>query len=255
MAPPLSALVAARTQRDFPDSVIGELEKIEQDLGGRQQIIGLLLLAPLSADLEYLLGLLGAPQHQRTSLAEVCALANVLPGDLLKLLGPAALLRGKLKAAQKIGDGIAAVVEDVMRRAAPYEDPCYQCRGTGTMTPEPSAEQPNPSPGPCDLCAGTGRLKYQPSLDRQKLAIEMAQLLPKSGGIQLGVQVNQPAGGDQGSRRGRLQLLTDRLLYGTGGRIDAEVLDTPDTPDPSDAGTLDASGSAADAAALDPDAA
>lgn len=216
---PLSPVVRKRMARSFPPLVVQQLAEIEQGIGGRQQLVGMLALAPLTDDLRYILGLLGDPQHQSRSLAEICGLGNVLPGKLLEHLAAAALLRGKLQASQKIGDGIAAVAEDVMRRAAPYEAPCNGgCAGTGTITPEPTKDVPNPSPDPCEVCHGTGRLIYSPDLERQKLAIEMAQLLPKHAGIQI-AQING-AGGSAGSGSAgmgaleRLSALTDQILYG-----------------------------------------
>lgn len=208
-----------RKQAFYTPSVIESLEAIERDLGGRRALIGLLVIAPLTLDLRYVLGLLGDPAHQQVSLAEICARGNILPGDLLRHLSAAALQRGKVLASQRIGDGIAAVADDIMRRAAPYEAPCNGgCAGTGTLTPDPTSAAPNPSPEPCEACRGTGKLVYSPDLERQKLAVEMAQLLPKSGGIQI-AQINAPAGGSPGGGTGPLesiQRLTDQLLYGRG---------------------------------------
>ncbi len=109
-----------------------------------------------------------------------------------------------------------------MRRAAPYEDTCNGgCQGTGSLTPEPSPEQPNPVPTPCPTCQGIGVLKYQPDLERQKMAIDMAQLLPKGGGIQI-AQINANSGQNSlsgGSGTGALEMLqrlSDRVLYGNG---------------------------------------
>lgn len=207
-----------RIAKYFTPTVVDQLQLIEEEMGGRAQLVGMLVLAPLTADLKYVLGLLGDPQHQTKSLAAICALGNILPGELLKHLAAAALLRGKVRASQKIAEGIAAVTEDVMKRAAPYEAPCNGgCQGTGTITPEPTVQAPNPSPGPCEVCQGTGRLLYSPDLERQKLAIEMAQLLPKSGGFNIAVQQNNgPAGGSGGGAMERLTALTDQILYGEG---------------------------------------
>jgi len=213
---------------------VDQLRVIEEEMGGRSQLVGMLVLAPLTPDLKYVLGLLGDPQHQSKSLAEICAMGNILPGELLKHLASAALLRGKVRASQKIAEGIAAVTEDVMRRAAPYEAPCSTCQGTGSITPDPTVQQPNPSPGPCEVCASTGKLIYAPDLERQKLAIEMAQLLPKSGGFNIALQQNNgvPTGSGGGAME-RLTALTDRILYGEGTRqpppeddppVDAEIL-------------------------------
>lgn len=213
------AKLPAKAPPGFPPTVVKQLADLEKELGGREQVVGMLTLAPLNPDLRYVLGMLGDPRNQAKTLAEICAHGNILPGELLKHLSSAALLRGKVRAQQKIGDGIAAVAEDVMRRAAPYEGACSGgCQGTGTITPEPTKDQPNPEPEPCETCRGTGRLVYAPDLERQKLAIEMAQLLPKSGGLQI-LNANVQGGSREGAGMGaieRLQALTDRILYGSG---------------------------------------
>lgn len=240
-----SRAALARAEQLFPPLVTQQLQDIEKDLGGREAVVGMLALAPLTKDLRYVLGMLGDPRNNGQSLAEICALGNILPGALLKHLADAAMLRGKVKAAQKVGDGIAAVAEDVMRRAAPYEDTCNGgCAGIGTITPEPTKDEPNPSPEPCETCQGTGRLLYRPDLERQKLAIEMAQLLPKSGGINVAVQQNNHPGGGGVGATGfglleRLQEVTDRILYGpthpsehSADATDAEIVEKPaESPD------------------------
>jgi hypothetical protein len=228
--------------------VVEELDRLEVQLGGRDAIVGMLSLAPLTPDLKYLLGMLGDPVHRGHPLADICAMGGILPGDLLHQLAQAALLKGKVLAGQAVASGIQAVAADVMRRSAPYQDACHQCLGIGTITPEPTRDVPNPSPGPCETCRGTGQLTYKPDLERQKLAIEMAQLLPKSGGIQI-AQINGAGGSGQGIRGAGashaeiLQKLTDKLLYDRGPRavgstpldVEAEVVaELPAAPsDPS----------------------
>lgn len=218
-----SPVTLARAAKLFTPLVVKELHAIEESVGGRAAVVGLLSLAPLTKDLQYVLGILGDPQQQGKSLAECCALANVLPGDLLKHLAAAALVRGKIQAAQRIGSGIPAVIEDIMRRAAPYEEACADCQGTASITPDPTPETPNPVPQPCDTCRGSGRLRYLPTLETQKLAVELAQLLPKSGGLQIAVQQNNHQGSTGGGTMGmgaleRLQLATDRVIYEGEGR-------------------------------------
>jgi hypothetical protein len=232
----------SRMTRYFTPNVVEELATLEADLGGRQSLVGMLVLAPLTPDLRYVLGMLGDPQHARHSLAQICAIGNILPGDLLQHLTSAAQLKGKVKAAQIIAARIGAVTDDVMRKSAPYEAPCNGgCRGTGSITPEPTKDQPNPQPGPCETCLGTGVLVYQPTLDHQKLAIEMAQLLPKGGNIQILNQQNNlnPQGGSGSIER--LQALTDKILYGQGTPLDGETLpgaepsgEPPEPPDRAD---------------------
>lgn len=227
--------LASSKRAIVPPTVVSELRKVEQTLGGREALVGMLALAPLTQDLRYVLGMLGDPRNQTKSLAEICADGNILPGDLLKQLSGAALLRGKVKASQHIGDGIAAVAEDVMRRAAPYEATCSTCQGVGQVTPEPTQPVPNPVPGPCETCRGTGRLIYAPDLERQKLAIEMAQLLPKGGGLQIlnaNVQGGMSAAGGGLGPIEKLQALTDRLLYGSGQPPAGEGSGAEDAEDP-----------------------
>lgn len=214
-----SPLVRSRSAPLFTPTVVKELAQIETDVGGRAALVGMLALAPLTKDLQYVLGLLGDPQRKGESLAELCAAANVLPGELLKHLAQAAMQRGRILAAQRIGAGMPAVVEDIMRRAAPFEDACHACLGTGSVVPDPTPETPNPVHQPCETCQGAGKLKYQPDLERQKLAVELSQLLPKGGGIQIAMQQNNVPGGGSGSTLGmgsleRLQMATDRILYG-----------------------------------------
>jgi hypothetical protein len=237
MPPPLSLVsrgASSRLAKTFPPTVVAELATIERDLGGRAAIVGMLALAPLTPDLRYLLGLLGDPLNAQQSLAELCAVGNTLPGDLLKQLASAALLRGKVRASQTIGEGIAAVTTDVMRRAAPYEAACHTCLGVGKLTDDPTPAIPNPLPQPCTTCNGTGTLLYQPDLERQKLAVDLAQLLPKSGGINI-AQINQAAGGQAwGSGGGSLELvqqLTDKLLYASEGTpLDADLVEGAEPP-------------------------
>lgn len=219
----------ARKPEQYTPLVVRELAQIEADLGGRGALVGMLALAPLTPDLRYVLGLLGDPLHQSLSLAEICARGNLLPGDLLTQLSRAALLKGKVLAGQQIAKYIGPVTEDILRRAAPYDAPCNGgCGGTGSITLDPTPVNPNPSPQPCMTCRGTGTLRYQPDLERQKLAVELAQLLPKGGGIQI-AQINgaAPTGsGGQGVLE-KLQAVTDQLLYGPADAPPIEVEVTP----------------------------
>lgn len=233
-----SSAVQTRIAKLYTPQVVQQLAQIEQDLGGRDELIGMLVLAPLNADLRYVLGMLGDPQHARKSLAAICGLGNILPGDLLKHLASAALLRGKVLASQKIGNGIAAVAADIMTRAAPYEDACHTCLGVGTVTPEPTTDQPNPSPEPCEVCQGMGKLTYRPDLERQRLAVDLAHLLPKSGGIQI-AQINQGGSGERGSGGAStfdaVQRVVDQVLYGedagSGAAVEAEIADGEEETD------------------------
>jgi hypothetical protein len=232
------AAQGVRSQALSTASVARELTRLETDLGGRQSLLALLALAPLTPDLRYVLGLLGDPAHDHRSLASICADGNLLPGDLLKHLGAAALHRGQVLARQRIGDSIPAVVEDVMRRAAPYEEACGTCMvdgvATGRVTPDPTPADPNPLPQICPECKGSLKILYLPSLDRQRVAIDLAHLVERGGGISItnqNLNLGAAASGGQGALE-QLQTLTDQILYGEA--IEAEVLPEPAASTPVD---------------------
>jgi hypothetical protein len=216
--PPTKALEAPST------AVEAELAKLEDELGGRHELVGLLVLAPSSPELKYILGQLGDPRNARKTLARICADGNIYPGEVIQHLTAASLLRGRVKAAQHIGNGISAVALDVMTRAAPYFEPCRPCRGTGAITNEPSETVPNPSPSPCTACSGMGSLRREPDLERQKLAVDLAGLLPKSGHLQI---LNQQLAvtGTTANTFERIQALTDKILHNSGPIMPPEILD------------------------------
>lgn len=161
------------------------LADLEAGLGGREVIVEALAHAPQKDGIELLYGLLADPEHARRSLAELCALADVAPGTLIKTFQLAELTRAQAVALRKMTARLPAVVEDLARRAAPYTMPCEVCQGTGTYTPEPTPAVPNPESGPCVACRGAGEHAVLPDLDRQKFVVEMAGMVSKGGGLQI----------------------------------------------------------------------
>lgn len=210
----------ARKSRVFPSLVIEQIKRMESDYGGREGLIAMLTLSPLTPDVEYFLGQLGDPRNASQSLGEICARSNVLPGHILHLLTEASYLTAKARAAHIAQRGISPVVEDIVRRAAPYEEDCLECmvdgKPTGSVTPEPSAKVPNPGPIPCPTCKGALRLLHMPELSRQELALDLANLLPKGGGgINIAVQQNNHQhGGSVGGTLDTIQQLAEQALYG-----------------------------------------
>ena len=150
-------------------------------------------------EVDRVLDYLADPRYTGYSLARICRLLDLSPAHFFTAYQTARQIRSKIAAMDKVADGIVPVVEDVMKRAAPYEHTCDTCEGTGTVTPEPTKKNPNPEPERCETCRGVGKVTIYPELDRQKLALDLAQLLPKSAGVnilnQQNVQANlQPAG-------------------------------------------------------------
>lgn len=243
----------ARQREVFTPNVVRELTELEATLGGRKGLIQALALAPLTPDLSYTLGMLGDPNSDRLSLAQICARGNILPGELLKHIRNAALLRGQVIAAQQVAQKIPEVVAEVLKKAVPYEDACSACRGVGSLPPEPTPQNPNPGPTPCETCLGTGRLVYPADDAKQRLVIDLAQLLPKpgsGGGVNILQQFGAAGGGPTGGAAGgiggglspfeRLSVMADRILYGSGQPIhdpvDGELVDEEPGPPAVDPG-------------------
>ncbi len=218
-------------------SAADALADIEKQIGGRQAIVQALVTAPPSKDVKYVLGMLCDPDMKRRgmSLADICVEAKITPGHLLDLLERGTKLRARILAGQIIANRTPAVAEDVMTKAAPYEDGCPDCQGTGSITPDPTELSPNPTHAPCKKCLGVGKLRYDADPDCRKLALEMAGLTAKGGGINIGIQttVQTGAAGGSGMAYEALTELMDRMVYGRKPPASASapvVIDVPASP-------------------------
>jgi hypothetical protein len=232
--------VLTETEQELSSQAIDTFTKA---LGGREALIDALAVANESPDVEKIVNLLLDPRFESFSLRRLCAQAGLTVADLFAAYKKAAIARAHLQAVPLIAQKLIGVVDDVMTRAQPYEIPCTQCGGVGKVTPEPTKDQPNPEPQPCEPCRGGGVLLALPDLDRQKLALELGQLVTKGGGFALQVNqqnLNLPAAGSSApGALEQLQQAVGDLLFSsaTGGvagepdaTIEAEVL--PPTEEP-----------------------
>lgn len=194
------------------------LAVIEQALGGRESLVAALSHAPKSRDLDYLLGLIGDPAHATIPLGHLCAQGGITPGELLTAWKSGEILRGHVLATKQIVAALPGVVQDVLKRAAPYEDTCTGCQGLGRVTPEPTKRKPNPEPQTCPVCRGGGKLVYEADLERAKLTLELAQLISKGNGVQINLDQRQAhlhaGGGSAGGTLESLMAASDQILYG-----------------------------------------
>lgn len=224
------------------------LALIERTLGGREALVAALSHAPKSRDLEYLLGLIGDPEMAKVPLGHLCAQGGVTPGELLSAWKSGELLRGHVLATKQIVAGLPKVVEDVLKRAAPYIDTCSACQGVGQVTPEPTKKKPNPEPETCPACNGGGQLEYPADFDRATLVLELAQLTSKGNGVQINLDQRQAhlhtgGGASAGGTLEAMMSASDRILYGDQDDnplapsqpppdvLDAEVVPPADSPD------------------------
>lgn len=215
-------------------AAIDQLRTLEAEIGGREVLLGALALAPLTRDGKYFLGMLGDPARANSSLLELCQEAKLLPGSVLAWITAGLTAGSHLRAQVHIARGTPKVVADVMKRGAPFQDPCGACQGLGTLPPaEPSDADPNPSPKVCETCQGTGQLLYPAEPEARKLALDLSGLLPKSGGISItNQQVAVAQAGGSGGDLDRLQAGLDQVLYGSQGS--APPIDVEATPIPAD---------------------
>lgn len=200
------------------------LNALEGTLGGREKLVEALVLAPTAegvdtARAEYVVGLLADPKHAHRTLRGIAAISGISLQEVLTLYRKSAVQRAHLQALGHIATTLPAVAKHIMDRAIPYEAACYKCAGTGTMTPEPSKANMNPTPGPCETCKGGGKLLHEPELERQKLALTLGGLLKGGGGATtvVNVQQGQSQGAiPQSTGEGLLQMqkLSEQALYG-----------------------------------------
>jgi hypothetical protein len=196
-------------------------------IGGRQALLATLAVADGTPEVHKIVNFLIDPRYGGWSLRRICTLGGLTIADLFSAYKKALLVKAHLEATRIVAAQLVAVVDDVMTRAHPYEVTCERCGGTASVTPEPSKAQPNPIPQPCATCRATGRLICLPDLDRQKVALELGQLLQSRAGIN--VQQNNlslPASGGFGSGTGTLEQLQQavhEVLYPRSPALDAPV--------------------------------
>jgi hypothetical protein len=168
-------------------------------VGGRQQLLDTLAVANGAPDIDKVHRLLIDPSYAAWSLRKICRLAGLTVADLFVAYKKALIVRAHLEATQVIMGELVGVVQDVMARAQPQLHTCDTCHGTATYTPEPTKKRPNPEPIPCPTCKATGTVTEWPELDRQKVALELGQLLTSKAGILVQQNTLVAPGGGMGA--------------------------------------------------------
>lgn len=199
-----------------PALVAQTLAAIEVALGGRDSLVAALAYAPKTKDVGYLLGIIGDPRHAKRSLAQLCAMGGITPGELLSSYKAGVIHQAQALSTKIVGEELQGVVKDTFRLAAPHEVLCPTCEGLTTITPEPTRKNPNPEPQTCPTCKGKGRSGAEGEIEHKKLALELGQLTAKSSGITLNMQQNNLSMGGVGGALEHLQAASDRILYGEG---------------------------------------
>jgi hypothetical protein len=139
-------------------------------LGGRQALVTILQIGSGDPLVDRLIALLDDPLYGGWSLKRLCAHTGLTVAEFLKAYQRAMVARSEIAATKIIADRIPAVIDDVLRRAAPHDAPC-PCSPPG-VAPVPT----------CVACHGSGTRQILPDLDRQKVALQLAKLLAQPGG-------------------------------------------------------------------------
>lgn len=154
------------------------IEAVERAVGGRDALLRILTHAPETDDLTYVINLIADPSMDARKLAAICRAGGVKLGALLEAFKRGAYAQLFVDRAALVATHMPAVMEDVIVRAAPHTVPCPTCHGRRVLTDE----------SPCLVCRDangdpTGSVTVLPDLDRQKLALDLADLLPKKGPV------------------------------------------------------------------------
>jgi hypothetical protein len=167
------------------------LDEFLDAIGGRKQLVELLVVGVNDPSVAEVVGLLLDVQHARKPLATLCRMAQISVADLFAALSRAMLVRAEIKVRAQVEQQIAAITADLLRCAQPHEEPCGVCAGTGTLLPgEPSPNNLRPGMQTCAACRGSGQVRVAADLHRQKLVFDLAHLLPKATGPTVAVQQN-----------------------------------------------------------------
>jgi hypothetical protein len=201
------------------------LNKMEQALGGRGTLLDVLSRSK-NGTMSTFATLLMDPDNARLPLAEMCITAGVTSGDILRAYQEGVLLYAQTLSKREVAEHLPAVTKDVMERAHPQDIACPRCEGLSTILPKRTKRHPNPSPIVCPGCHGTGMSRSEPDVDRQKLALDLGEMLPKGSGVTVGVGVNTTVTTSSRGYLEKMQQAVSDILFS-----DTTVLTVPESPE------------------------
>lgn len=208
MAPKLTQAIAK-----VPKRIEDALNTFETTLGGREKVLSSLFALPPTNEIDYVVGLIADPRNDDLSLAQICAIGGISIGKLLAFWKDASGMKAQLEAIDKISRYLPDVVEDVMKRSLPMEEPCYRCETTGKV------ESPKAGGGTetviCFKCQGSGKLITAPNLETQKVAIQLGGFLKQGPSVSINTQFNKQENNAYFSRDDfqSFRSASDKLLF------------------------------------------
>jgi hypothetical protein len=201
------------------------VETFATAVGGRAQLAAVLAIGSGTSDIEKVAIYLHDPRYREWSLRRLCTQAGITVADLFSAYKKALITRAHIEATHLIVSQLTPVVADVMRRAAPIVTICPSCQGAAAG-----------GAAPCLTCNSTGQVQTEPDLERQKVALELGQLLEKKGGIVMQQNTLAAAGAFSATGSGALeqlhQAVGDLLFSPTRRRHrDSGETDVPERPE------------------------
>lgn len=241
LVPPGAAQVPEAVEIKRLDKAEAPINAFERTLGGREALVDALALDD-SAPIVQLTNALCDPSFDKQSLASIALKVGLTFSDLLRAYRNAALAKAHIVAVNKLVTKIPEIIDDIVKRSAPYDEPCERCNGKGVITRMGRATKTGGPTEPieiaCSTCHGVGTIHRLPDLDRQRLVLELSELLKTPGSSRTVMQqINMPAASDvPGSTRvgpgalEQMQQAVTSILYASKTVIDLDpVPPTEDT--------------------------
>jgi len=147
------------------------IETFAKAVGGRDALVDVLSIASSAPEVDKVVTLLIDPRYAQLTLRKICYLAGLTVADVFAAYKKALITKAHIHATHIVASRIPPIVEDVMLRATPVPQVCPNCRG-GIDERQT-----------CALCRGSGAVLNEPELERQKLALELAHLTERKGGM------------------------------------------------------------------------
>lgn len=222
--------------KEVPRAVQQSIVAYEAAIGGRQALIEALSSGDSSEEVQQVLVFIADPKYDTWTLARICAHAGISPGQLFQAFRHAAIARAQVMAMLEVANQVPKITAELLAEAIAHTTTCTSCNGVGTKTPEPTAKNPEPAPYKCGACQGQGKIHVPADLERQKIALELANLLKKAGGIAIQNNVSVPAPASKGGSLEQLQQAIGEIMYGRGSTPEPAPVD-PTTSTESPAST------------------
>lgn len=206
---------------------LATFDVLENECGGRLELVDLLSSLPLSPEEDRLLGTITDPSNEKVALGELCRQHKITRSVFLERIKGALYARGQFRSVTKIAAKVPQVAEGVMEDAIPGNRKCRRCSGLGIIAGAPTPDGP-PKDEKCGPCGGTGQVYYEPSIELRKTALQLGKVLEKPSGAHTSVIVQQAnvQGMVQPGGYDKMISALDAALYGRGRERTTQVIES-----------------------------